>query len=433
MNQGLLEVSHCEVCSNTRLTSVLNLGHHPMCDDLVAVDDSRACHEYPIDILFCPKCITAHQRFQVPKSELFPATYHYRSRFTADVLNGMQNLVAECEKQFGSLSGKKVVDIGCNDGSLLNIFSEKNSTTIGIEPTDAADDAKQANHIVYKGYFSEALAQQVVQEHGCPDFITFTNVFAHIEDLSSVLRALKILMSEQTVLVIENHYLGSVLDGNQFDTFYHEHPRTYSYASFTRMACTLGSDILGVEFPSRYGGNIRVFIGSSHLKVNVDEEKLDQLSDRESRYGLAFGLMNENIERWKHNKAQEIKKLVNEHGPLRAKAFPGRAAILVKLLGLDESMISAVYEKPGSMKIGHYLPGTRIPIHSDDELFALSNQALPILNLAWHIPEEISSYMHAHDYVGEIIGILSVQDFNDYSGLSSKSARINELSELTKA
>lgn len=411
MSQDLLEINHCEVCSGTKLLPVLDLGCHPMCDDLVPVGDMRVCREYPIDILFCPECITAHQRFQVPKNELFPSSYHYRSRFTADVLSGMRSLVDRCETHFGDLAGKKVIDVGCNDGSLLDIFNEKNSVTIGIEPTDAADDANKASHRIYKAYFSEALAHEIVNTHGHPDFITFTNVFAHIEHLSSVLCALKILMSENTVLVIENHYLGSVLEGNQFDTFYHEHPRTYSYKSFTYMAKTLGADMLDVEFPSRYGGNIRVFIGSPQRKTDMEVKDFNALNERESRYGEMFAVMKRNIDHWRENKLSKIRAMTRTYGPLRAKAFPGRAAILVKLLGLDETAISAVYEKPGSMKIGHYLPGTRIPIYSDDELFASSEQSAPILNLAWHIPEEILKYMKAHHYKGEVMSVLSREDF----------------------
>ena len=97
---------------------------------------------------------------------------------------------------------------------------------------------------------------------------------------------------------------------------------------------------------------------------------------------------------------------------LRAKAFPGRAAILVKLLGLNQNSIAAVYEKPGSLKIGHYLPGTRIPILSDNDLFELSDQSLPLLNLAWHIPQEIRLYMAENNYTGEITDILCADDFS---------------------
>lgn len=412
MKKNWNEIDHCEVCSHTELNSVLNLGDHPMCDDLVLVGDSRVCNEYPIDILFCSECNTAHQRFQVPKHDLFPATYHYRSRFTADVINGMENLVAGCEQQFGGVYGKKIIDVGCNDGSLLNIFREKGGITIGIEPTGAADEAIHSGHAIFKDYLSAELATEIVKIHGHPEFITFTNVFAHIEDINGVLRALKILMNDQTVLVIENHYLGSILDGNQFDTFYHEHPRTYSYASFAAMAVKLNSSILDIDFPSRYGGNIRVYMGSSNCKKSLDTSKLAKLSQRESQYGNLFKVMQKNINRWKDNKLQQINELVKLHGGLRAKAFPGRAAILVKLLGLDNRAISAVYEKSGSMKIGHYLPGTRIPIRSDEDLFTEANKSLPILNLAWHIPQEIRSYLQQHNYSGKVIDVLSAEDFN---------------------
>jgi hypothetical protein len=410
-NNNFHEITSCEVCGNDKLESVLDLGSHPMCDDLVSIGDNRVCNEYPIEILFCKNCNTAHQRFQVPKEDLFPSTYHYRSRFTADVLNGMKGLVDSCAQRFGSLSGKKVIDIGCNDGSLLDFFREQGAVTIGVEPTGAYLDAEAKGHITYNSFLSEKLAASIVEAHGKPDFITFTNVFAHIEDLQEVLRSLKILMSEKTVIVIENHYLGSVLDGNQFDTFYHEHPRTYSYGSFVQMASTLGTQLSDVEFPSRYGGNIRVFLGNSlqvDYKGTVD---LDALALRESNFFDDFASLRKNIASWLGVKHKFLQEQFQIHGKLRAKAFPGRAAILVKLLGLDENLISAVYEKPGSLKVGHYLPGTHIPICSDEDLFALPNQSLPLLNLAWHIPQEIRNYLSEHKYTGMVVDILSADDF----------------------
>lgn len=404
------EIRICEVCGDHRLTPVLDLGAHPMCDDLVRVGDSRLCREYSIEILFCEKCITAHQRFQVPKHELFPVTYHYRSQFTADVLNGMAGLVDSCARRFGSLAGKTVLDIGCNDGSLLDFFRKQGAKTIGIEPTGACAEAKEKGHVTFQDYLSKQVAEHIAATHGKPDFITFTNVFAHIEDLRSVLEALQRLKGAGTVFVIENHYLGSVLDGNQFDTFYHEHPRSYSYQSFVYMAKSLGVQILEVEFPSRYGGNIRVFLGTEPRTAGKVVDR-SELETAESRFLGKFASMRASIERWRVSKRQFLDEQVQRHGKLRAKAFPGRAAILVKLLSLDETTVSAVYEKPGSLKVGHYLPGTRIPIRSDDDLFALPDQSLPLLNLAWHIPTEIRGYLKQHGYTGPILDVLSAEDF----------------------
>src|SRR3990170_3439890 len=106
---------------------------HPLCDDLVPIGEHRICKEYPIEILFCDVCLTAHQRYQVPKEDLFTDSYHYRARMTGSVLSGMSELVSSCELRLCGVKGKTVLDIGCNDGSLLNFFKAKECRTIGIE------------------------------------------------------------------------------------------------------------------------------------------------------------------------------------------------------------------------------------------------------------------------------------------------------------
>lgn len=411
MNNKMHEITTCEVCGNKDLSSVLNLGLHPMCDDLVEFNNDRVCKEFPIEILFCQDCCTGHQRFQVPKDELFPSSYHYRSRFTADVLNGMKSLVDATKARFKDHQIKKVLDIGCNDGSLLDFFKKPDLTTIGVEPTNACLDAEKKGHITYNNFLSNEVADLIVKEHGNPDVITFTNVFAHIENLSEVLSSLKILMKKNTMIVIENHYLGAVLERAQFDTFYHEHPRTYSYKSFTYMAKLLEVDLLDVEFPSRYGGNIRVFLGDSSVHSSSDSFNEGLLLEKESHFFDDFFTLSNNINSWLNKKTVLLNQLVKEHGKINAKAFPGRSAILIKMLKLDENIISGVFEKHGSLKIGNYVPGTRIPILSDQDLFSSEDINQPIINLAWHISKEINSYMVRSGYKGLIIDILSEDDF----------------------
>ena len=80
-------------------------------------------------------------------------------------------------------AGKRVVDIGCNDGSLLGFFQKKGALTCGVEPTGAAQDALSKGHLVLSSYFDADTANRIIAEFGHPDVITFTNVFAHIEDL----------------------------------------------------------------------------------------------------------------------------------------------------------------------------------------------------------------------------------------------------------
>jgi len=403
-------IRDCEVCYGSKLKHVLNLGSHPLCDDLIPFGDPRMPETYPIDVAFCPVCKTAHQTYQVPKRKLFPNTYHYRARHTADVLSGMRQLVERCERQRGSLKNALVLDVGCNDGSLLSIFREFGARTIGVEPTGAAADAKESGHIVYQDYFTPSLAEKIAATAGTPDVITFTNVFAHIEDLRGLIAAVGALMGPATLLVIENHYLGAVLDRYQFDTFYHEHPRTYSLASFRHIAKSLQASLEVVEFPARYGGNIRVMLrrGEGGEEAKLGLAKADAV---EADFEQRLEAMATRIPAWQKAKRAEIGAAVSRHGPLVGKAFPGRAAILVKLLDLDQSMVSAVYEKPGSMKIGHYIPGTRIPILSDDDFARRPDRAVPLLNLAWHISAEIHGYMRKNGYEGQIIDIFSAEEF----------------------
>ena len=390
----MIEVKECEVCNNKKLINVLNLGMHPLCDDLVEIGDDRVCNEFPIEILYCNICFTAHQRFQVPKEKLFTKNYHYRARMTGSVLTGMADLVENCEKTFGPINGKFALDIGCNDGSLLDFFKEKGCKTVGIDPTDAVKDSK---HKSYQMYFDKRTALMIKEEHGIPDFITFTNVFAHIENLPELLNNLRILLDDNTKLIIENHYLGAVLRTDQFDTFYHEHPRTYSFRSFKFIASSLGLKVLNAQYVSRYGGNIRVFLGQGKEKANVVMD--------ENKFYDGFIKLSHDVEKWKKDYKNKIFNHVEKFGKIRAKAFPGRAAILIKLLELDESLISAVYEIKGSIKVGHYVPGTRIPILPEVELYNLKNQNEPILNLAWHIPGEVRANLTLNGYDGEVIDI----------------------------
>ena len=374
---SVIEIVKCEVCESKDLVGVLNLGAHPLCDDLVEFGDDRICKEYPIDILFCENCKTAHQKYQVPKEDLFQFDYHYRARMTGSVLTGMKSLVQSIVDKKGSLQGLKVLDIGCNDGSLLNFFRDEGCKTVGVEPTSAASDS---SHETINEFFDSAVAQRLLSETGKFDIITFTNVFAHIEDLNGLLNNVNSVLSENGMLVIENHYLGAVLKTGQFDTFYHEHPRTYSEESFRHVAAKINRNVTDIEYVSRYGGNIRVFIGKGDAAQKIESEE---------NFKTQLMTMQDDMNQWKVVMRAKIEKLNGEHGPLIAKAFPGRAAILIKLLDLNKNHISAVYEITGSIKVGHYIPGTRIPIKPEKELFEMNEKPAVILNLGWHIAGEV--------------------------------------------
>ena len=388
-------ITGCEVCGNSNLVKVIDLGLHPLCGDLIKIGRHDICEEYPIEILFCPTCITAHNKYQVPKEKLFHFDYQYRARMTPSVLSGMKGLVDSVADQMGSLVDKKVLDIGCNDGSLLNYFADKGAKTVGVEPTSAALDSK---HRTFNSFFDKLTAETLLKEFGSFDVITFTNVFAHIEDLSGLLENLRPLLNEKSAIIIENHYLGEIINKFQFDTFYHEHPRTYSLRSFEFIAQKLGRNVSNCEFISRYGGNIRVTISDKKAITSLAEE---------ASFEKGFKALRDDVVSWRDDMKRKIEKLNKQFGPIVGKAFPGRAAILIKLLGLTEENLSCVYEITGSKKTGFYVPGTRIPIKPEKELFELKNQPEYILNLAWHIPKEVRDNLNQNGILSKVLDIKS--------------------------
>jgi 2-polyprenyl-3-methyl-5-hydroxy-6-metoxy-1,4-benzoquinol methylase len=313
---------------------------------------------------------------------------------TGSVLSGMSNLVNSIEKKVGSLKNKSCLDIGCNDGSLLYFFKKKGCKTLGVEPTGAAKDCK---HKVINKYFDKKVAEQIKNSNFSPDIITFTNVFAHIENLEELINNLKIIISTNTIVVIENHYLGSILKYGQFDTFYHEHPRTYSLESFKYVAQKLKMNLFAYQFVSRYGGNIRAYLRNGILKKNIIKKEIN--------YEKAFLKMNKHLISWKKKTKKYIVNYVKKNGKFLAKAFPGRAAILIKLLNLNENHILAVYEIKNSIKVNHYVPGTRIPILPESKLYLRNDLSKPILNLAWHLHKEVRNNLIKNGYTGKVVDV----------------------------
>jgi len=398
----------CEICGATTVKA-FSLGNHPLCDDLKKIGSGTLQSYYPINIQYCTQCRTAYNETQVDPTILFPQDYHYRPRFTQDVLDGMKNLLSSLNN-LCPLSGKKILDIGCNDGSLLNIARKVyQADTYGIEPTAAALEATENGHTILHSFFNSVVAESFLSLYGPPDVIIFTNVFAHISNLPELLGALKLLLKNDSIVVIENHYLASVVEKNQFDTFYHEHPRTYSLTSFQYIAQLLNMSILDVNFPGRYGGNIRVTLTNS---ISESQHISPHVLERERVCDDILN-MQVKIAKWVKSKSELISHYVNLFGPLPSKAFPGRSAIAYQMLGLTTDHISACFERVGSLKIGHYIPGTNIPILPETEVYSyLSSLQVPIINSAWHISDEIRHYISTVlSLDNPVIDIIEPDDF----------------------
>jgi SAM-dependent methyltransferase len=386
----------CEVCGGSFGGITLDLGSHPLCDDLTPIGSDQNVPKFHQLVSLCEHCLTAHQMVPVEKELLFKPSYHYRAALTKDVLSGMLSLVQSLENELRPFEKSlTVLDIGCNDGSLLGIFKDVyECTTIGVDPTGAILESEGKVDFKFNEYFTDVTATLIRRIAPAVDLITFTNVFAHIENLPGLLENLNTLIGASTTLVIENHYLGAILNGNQFDTFYHEHPRTYSLRSFQNIAASLGLIITNVEFPSRYGGNIRVTMKKFGLEAD-----LSQYSAQEDRFLDSFLALQNAYDAWRSHSLVVIAK-IRDRGLMYGKALPGRAVMLISALGISEKMMPKVFEQPKSPKVGNYVPGTKIEIQSDDDLLELNPEVLIVWS--WHIVDEIVKYLDLLGYRGEI-------------------------------
>lgn len=396
----------CDVCKTKLSGSILSLGNQPLCDDLKKIGSNTKNKKYRIELKLCKKCLTINQLHRVNQKTLFPKKYNYRAAITNDVQIGMKELVSRINPLIKK-KRKTVLDIGCNDGSLLNFFKKKGFTTYGIEPTNASNDCSK-NHTIYNEYLSEKFVKKILKREKFFDVVTFTNVFAHIVNFDELIKSLKILVPKINYLVIENHYMGSVFKKNQFDTFYQEHPRTYSINSFVFISRLLEMKIKKIEFPQRYGGNIRVYMSNNNSKSKLD---ISKILKKEKLFKKNFIYLKNKINMWKKNKNLMINNLIKKGYAIYGKAFPGRASILINLLKLNANSLKVIFEQNNSPKNFHFVPGTRIPILPDNNILKILNKKSIIINFSWHISKEIKKYLKKIKVKNRVINIIENKDF----------------------
>ena len=138
----MFEISHCDVCG-AKLSDRTLLGEFPIADDLSKTRQEAMGRElFPIAISLCDNCLTINQLIRLENHVLFADNYHYRANLTADVVNGMNSLLQEVDSIL-PLRNKSILDVGTNDGSLLDLALQyEPRLTIGVEPTNAIQDNK---------------------------------------------------------------------------------------------------------------------------------------------------------------------------------------------------------------------------------------------------------------------------------------------------
>ena len=396
-------VECCQVCGHAPLETVLSLGYMPPVNQMVPIGEvPRQLPWFPTTLLHCHKCELVQLGLAVDPVIIFPPEYPYTSGTTKLLRDNFADLQRESAAMLG-LSGKDlIIDIGSNDGTLLSNFKNGGQRVLGIEPTDVGDIANQRGIPTIKRYFGLDTARQVRREHGPASVVTAANCFAHMEDVHAIVDGIVELLKPDGVFISESHYLIPLLDTLQYDTIYHEHLRYYSLSSLKYLLEMHDLEVFHARPIPSHGGSIRVY--AARRGAHPVEASVRHILAEEPR-GHA---MTKRLAAFRNDVVLSKLKLLSMLGGLKEKgariagiSAPSRASTLVNYVGLDEGLIDYVCEITGSLKIGKYMPGTRIPVVDEARLF--EEQPDCALILSWHIADELARKLKAKGFRGKLI------------------------------
>ena len=392
----------CQFCDNQAISELLFLGYLPPVNSLKSANvDSNECPTFALSFSHCESCSLTQLSNILPREVVFPESYPYLSGMTKSLVENFIDQAKKATKVLQLQSSDLVVDIGSNDGSLLKQYINV-SKILGVEPTQAADVANAHGVPTIKSYFDYATVDYIVENHGKAKLITACNVFAHIPDLHRLMENIVKLLDKDGVFISESHYLVDLVENLQFDTIYHEHLRFYTVFFLKKLMTSYGLEIFKVDNIQSHGGSIRVWAaksGTFKIEDSVNEFVKKEVSKYISIEDL--NMFSSQVKQWR----QEFKYLISDirknGGSISAIGAPSRASTLVSYSGLTENDLNSVAELPGSSKIGHFMPGTRILISEEKEV--LSSQPDYLLILSWHLANEIIPKLKSKGFKGKFI------------------------------
>jgi hypothetical protein len=396
-------VECCQVCGHAPLETVLSLGYMPPVNQMVPIGEvPRQQPWFPTTLLRCQNCELVQLGLAVDPVIIFPPEYPYTSGTTKLLRDNFADLQRESAAMFELSDKDLVIDIGSNDGTLLSNFKNGGQRVLGIEPTDVGDIANQRGIPTIKRYFGLDTARQVRREHGPASVVTAANCFAHMEDVHAIVDGIVELLKPDGVFISESHYLIPLLDTLQYDTIYHEHLRYYSLSSLKYLLEMHDLEVFHARPIPSHGGSIRVYAarrGAHPIEASVRHILADEPRGH---------AMTKRLAAFRNDVILSKLKLLSMLGGLKEKgariagiSAPSRASTLVNYVGLDEGLIDYVCEITGSLKIGKYMPGTRIPVVDEARLF--EEQPDCALILSWHIADELARKLKAKGFRGKLL------------------------------
>ncbi len=398
------KIDYCQVCGSTDLYDVIDLGHQAPCDSLLwprQLDEVEKT--YPLRFKVCKSCSLAQIDYVVAPEELFFPDYPYRSGITQTLVEKLSQTAVSTLKRYDFPEQSLVMDIGSNDGTVLQAFKARGMKVLGVEATNIAKIANENGVETLQTFFNEETAQEVKSKYGKAKAICSTNVFAHVSAMGSIIRGVIDLLDDDGVFVTESHYLMDLLETVQYDSIYHEHLRYYSLKSLIALFDQYDMTVTDVERIANYGGSIRVFaMKGKGLAVS---DAVTNLLAEEEAFGMYDTDVFDEFARRTKKARHDLQKMVidiHERGErVVGIACPGRSSTLVNYTGLNPELMPYIAEQSTSLKLGLFLPGMHNPIVDEKRMF--DEEPEYAIMLSWHYAEAICGNLRRKGLKSKII------------------------------
>lgn len=382
--------TRCRSCGGDHLETFLDLGETPLADRLV---DHANRHSpeliFPLKVAFCNDCSLVQITETVSPEILFTDSYPYYSSFSPALLAHSRQNALEVIRDRNLGRQSLVVELASNDGYLLKNYVEAGIPVLGIDPADGpAAAAEEVGVPTRCAFFTREYAQALRDENIRADVIHANNVLAHVADTNGFVGAIKALLKDDGVAVIEVPYVWALTEHCEFDTIYHEHLCYFSVTALDKLFRRHGLYMNELKHLPIHGGSLRLFV---ECHPRTGQSVLSQIAfeaDRGVNRIDYFRGFSGRVDGLKQDLLRLLKKLKAAGASVAAYGAAAKGATLINTVGLGPDFIDFVVDR-NKHKHGKYMPGQKLPIKPVEALVELRPDY--VLLLAWNFADEILS------------------------------------------
>jgi len=384
----------CRICGSSALTKVIDLGEQHLQGSFVKPQkETPPMRKIPTELVRCDPtrdekaCGLLQMSTSVPPIVLY-SSYWYRSGTNQTMRDHLRDITREA-CQFVGGESRRVLDIGCNDGTLLRCYPTS-FQKFGVDPSDVAQEIGSDIKVVQDTFPSYELKSLLGENKF--DVITSIAMFYDLEDPVGFVTELKTILSDDGLWIFEISYMPSMLAMNSYDTICHEHLEYYSFAVLEKLLGQCGMKVFRVETNEINGGSIRCFVThvtnfkfKSWENTKTVEKLRREEFDLELDTDKPYRNFQERINQHKQDLSALLKKLKREGKSIHVYGASTKGNTILQWCGIDNTIIDCAADR-NPEKDGAKTIGTDIPIVSEDK--SRDMQPDYYLVLPWHFREE---------------------------------------------